>query len=219
MALLSLGLFAMLFVGFSIAPAMAYEEIDRHIPYESDPEWESIEPLAQKIMDAIPMGQIQSLWESGQNDALAELIVSETDLTIAQANQVLAFFERVETEESDQHIPYESDPEWESIEPLAQKIMDAIPMGQIQSLWESGQNDALVELIVSETDLTIEQANQVLAFFERVENEGYAASPLTQNFPPLIITPANLLVETQVDVTTSVRDDPNGLFCHLHLHL
>ena len=42
-------------------------------------------------------------------------------------------------------------------------------MEKIQKLWMSPQHDALVDLIVSETDLTVEQAKKVIAFFERVE--------------------------------------------------
>ena len=50
------------------------------------------------------------------------------------------------------------DPEWQSIEPLTEKIMDAIPMEKIEHLWEEGQIDELVELIVSETGMSTEDA-------------------------------------------------------------
>lgn len=72
-----------------------YEEYedDREF-YEYDPEWESIEPLAKRIMEMISMEKIERLWEAGEIEQLAELIVSETDLTYEEAKRVIAFFER-----------------------------------------------------------------------------------------------------------------------------
>ena len=48
--------------------------------------------------------------------------------------------------------------------------MDAIPMEKIQHLWESGQVDELLELIVSETDLSYEEAKRVIAFHEKYKD-------------------------------------------------
>jgi len=78
-------------------------------PHVDDPEWQTIEPLANKIMDAIPMDKIQRLWESGQHEVLVELIVSETDLTVEQAKKVLTFFDRVEQKDYEEHDYYEKD--------------------------------------------------------------------------------------------------------------
>ena len=64
--------------------------------------------------------------------------------------------------------PYMDDPEWQSIEPLAEKIMDTIPMDKIEYLWEAGQIDELVELIVSETGMNTEDAKRVISFFEKI---------------------------------------------------
>ncbi len=68
---------------------------------------------------------------------------------------------------------YEYDPEWESIEPLAKRIMEIIPMEKIERLWEAGEIEQLAELIVSETDLTYEQAKRVIAFFEKYDNRDH----------------------------------------------
>lgn len=85
--------------------------------------------------------------------------------------------------------PYLNDPQWKAIEPMAQKIMDSIPMEKIQSLWESGQIDRLLELIVSETDLTYDEAKRVVSFFEKYDNRHYDKKPyydanLTPNAQP-----------------------------------
>lgn len=68
---------------------------------------------------------------------------------------------------------HEDDPEWKSIEPLAKRIMEIIPMEKIQRLWESGEIEQLVELIVSETDLTYDQAKRVVAFFDRYDDRDH----------------------------------------------
>ena len=75
------------------------------------------------------------------------------------------YFEHDDYKDYDE--PHKYDPEWKSIEPLAQRIMDVIPMEKIQSLWESGQIDRLIELITSETDLSYEEAKHVVMFFEK----------------------------------------------------
>ncbi|MHA7647181.1 hypothetical protein [Nitrosopumilus sp. S4] len=69
--------------------------------------------------------------------------------------------------------PYKDDPEWDSIEKLADKILDSIPMEKIQRLWESGDIESLIRLIVSETDLTEEEAKKVIMFFEKYDNKDY----------------------------------------------
>jgi len=79
--------------------------------------------------------------------------------------------------------PYLNDPQWKTIEPMAQKIMDAIPMEKIQSLWESGQIDRLLELIVSETDLTYDEAKRVVSFFEKYDNRHYDDKPYYNDKP------------------------------------
>ena len=66
---------------------------------------------------------------------------------------------------------HENDPEWQSIEPLANSIMDVIPMDKIERLWMAGEIDVLLDLIVSETDLTYEEAKRVLTFFEKYEGD------------------------------------------------
>ncbi|MFB5612614.1 MAG: hypothetical protein ACE5R5_08555 [Nitrosarchaeum sp.] len=68
------------------------------------------------------------------------------------------------------NAPHLNDPQWKTIEPMAQKIMDSIPMEKIQSLWESGQTDTLLKLIVSETDLTYDEAKRVILFFEKYDD-------------------------------------------------
>ena len=65
---------------------------------------------------------------------------------------------------------YENDPEWESIEPLVDRIMELVSMEKIQRFWEAGEIDQLVELIVSETDLSHEEAERVVVFFEKYED-------------------------------------------------
>ncbi|KAF6245577.1 hypothetical protein [Nitrosopumilus sp. b2] len=70
---------------------------------------------------------------------------------------------------------YENDPEWQSIEPMAMRVMEMIPPEKIQRLWEAGEIEQLVELIVSETDLSYEQAKRVVAFFEKYDNRGDAS--------------------------------------------
>ena len=84
-------------------------------PYEYDPEWESIEPLAKRIMEMIPMEKIERLWEAGEIEQLAELIVSETDLTYEQAKQVIAFFERYDDRDHyDDDYPEHDYPEYDA---------------------------------------------------------------------------------------------------------
>ena len=79
-----------------------YEEYeDYKDPYEYDPEWETIEPLAKRIMEMIPMEKIERLWEAGEIEQLAELIVSETDLTYDQAKRVIVFFEKYDDRDYD----------------------------------------------------------------------------------------------------------------------
>jgi len=75
-------------------------------PHENDPEWQSIEPLANKIMDAIPMDKIERLWMAGEIDVLLDLIVSETDLTYEEAKRVLTFFEKYEGDRDDHYDGY-----------------------------------------------------------------------------------------------------------------
>lgn len=87
-------------------------------------------------------------------------------------------YERYDYQEStdydtEYHEPYKDDPEWNSIEKLADKILDSIPMEKIQRLWESGDIDSLMRLIVSETELTEEEAKKVIMFFEKYDNRDY----------------------------------------------
>lgn len=85
--------------------------------------------------------------------------------------------------------PYLNDPQWKTIEPLAQKIMDTIPMEKIQSLWESGQIDRLLELIVSETDLTYDEAKRVVSFFAKYDNQNYDEKPHYDGTPHYAANP------------------------------
>ena len=84
-----------------------YERDDGEF-YENDPEWKSIEPLANRIMELVPMEKIQRLWEVGEIDQLVELIVSETDLSYEEAKRVVVFFEKYEDKERDEDY-YEDD--------------------------------------------------------------------------------------------------------------
>ena len=43
-------------------------------------------------------------------------------------------------------------------------------MEKVQHFWESGQVDELLELIVSETDLSYEEAKRVIAFHEKYKD-------------------------------------------------
>ncbi|MHA7734665.1 OmpH/Skp family outer membrane protein [Nitrosopumilus sp. S6] len=79
------------------------------------------------------------------------------------------------TEYEDDGEFYENDPEWQSIEPMAKRIMEMIPPEKIQRLWEAGEIEQLVELIVSETDLSYEQAKRVVVFFEKYDNRDDAS--------------------------------------------
>lgn len=49
--------------------------------------------------------------------------------------------------------------------------MDAIPMEKIERLWMAGEIDVLLDLIISETDLTHDEAKRVLTFFEKYEGD------------------------------------------------
>ncbi|NJK78162.1 MAG: hypothetical protein HC944_05190 [Nanoarchaeota archaeon] len=60
--------------------------------------------------------------------------------------------------------------------------MNSIPMEKIQFLWESGQVDQLMELIVSETDLTYDETKRVVLFFEKYDKRHYdEKSIMTKN--------------------------------------
>ncbi|AFS82438.1 hypothetical protein [Candidatus Nitrosopumilus sediminis] len=49
--------------------------------------------------------------------------------------------------------------------------MENIPMEEIQGLWMAGDIDVLLNLIISKTDLTSEEAKRVLMFFEKYEGD------------------------------------------------
>ena len=89
-----------------------YNEYEINEPYMNDPEWKEIEPLAEKIMNSIPMEKIRILWESGKIDELVNLIVSETNLSYDDAKRVVSFFEKYEHDSHnddhyDEEIPVE----------------------------------------------------------------------------------------------------------------
>jgi hypothetical protein len=86
-----------------------HDEFKDYAPHEKDPEWDSIEPLAKRIMEIIPMEKIQRLWEAGQLEEIIELIVSETDLTYEEAKRVVMFFEKYESQKPDDHYYPEHD--------------------------------------------------------------------------------------------------------------
>lgn len=93
-----------------------YDEHEREDDefYENDPEWESIEPLVDRIMELVSMEKIQRLWEAGEIDQLVELIVSETDLSYEEAKRVVVFFEKYEDGTHDEDYYYEDDyPEYD----------------------------------------------------------------------------------------------------------
>ena len=92
-----------------------HDDYDDYAPHEQDPEWDSIEPLAKRIMEIIPMDKIQRLWEAGQLEEIVELIVSETDLSYEEAKRVVSFFERYENQKPDDHEYREYDhPEYDA---------------------------------------------------------------------------------------------------------
>jgi len=82
-------------------PMQDYEEhgIDKNEFYEDDPEWKTIEPLADRIMELVSMEKIQKLVEDGEIYQLREIIASETDLSHEEAKQVVEFFKKYESEE------------------------------------------------------------------------------------------------------------------------
>lgn len=86
-----------------------YDASKDYSPHESDPEWDSIEPLTKRIMDVIPMEKIQRLWEAGQINEVMELIVSETDLSYEEAKRVVIFFEKYDNQKSDGDEYYQYD--------------------------------------------------------------------------------------------------------------
>ncbi|MBL7002048.1 MAG: hypothetical protein ISR80_04760 [Nitrosopumilus sp.] len=234
---LSIGLFAMLFVGFSIVPAFADDINQRFYELESDFEQkrqsisqyydEQYRELEQEY-GVIKLEVVQKIEQNDFSDSEIDAMYNELfsfynesraeidSAMLLEFEELERMFqeeiERVDAEYSDyekdtrydetindydstytdynadgtavtNHDEYydnyeqnereyfESDPEWVEIQPLAQRIMDIIPMEKIQRLWESPQHDALVELIVAETNLTIEEAKKVIAFFERVERQ------------------------------------------------
>ena len=81
--------------------------------YENDPEWKSIEQLANRIMELVPMEKLQRLWEAGEIEQVIELIVSETDLSHEEAKRVVAFFEKYEDKEHDEDYYEDGHPEYE----------------------------------------------------------------------------------------------------------
>ena len=86
-----------------------HDDYKDYAPHEMDPEWDSIEPLAKRIMEIIPMEKIQRLWEAGQLEEIVELIVSETDLSYEEAKRVVMFFEKYENQKHDDHYYPEHD--------------------------------------------------------------------------------------------------------------
>ncbi|KFM22092.1 hypothetical protein AAA799B03_00340 [Marine Group I thaumarchaeote SCGC AAA799-B03] len=78
---------------------------------------------------------------------------------------------------------YENDPEWESIEPMVNKIMEVVPPEKIQKLWEAGEIEQLIELIVSETDFTYDQVKRIVMFFEKYDNRDDGSYDTSEQYP------------------------------------
>ena len=128
---------------------------DKHYddePYMDDPEWQSIEPLAQKIMDVIPMDKIEHLWEAGQIDELVELIVSETGMSAEDAKRVISFFEKYEKDydDYDEYGYYDEHDYYEGSGELEQRIA------------ELEEENEMLRQTIAELEEKISQLNQVL---------------------------------------------------------
>lgn len=78
---------------------------------------------------------------------------------------------------------YENDPEWESIEPMVNRIMEVVPPEKIQKLWEAGEIEQLIELIVSETDFTYDQVKRIVMFFEKYDNRDDGSYDTSEQYP------------------------------------
>lgn len=141
-----------------------YDDYDE--PYLDDPEWKSIEPLTQKIMDAIPMEKIQSLWESEQIDELVELIVSETDLSHEDAKRVVLFFERYDDRDHDKYDYPEHDyydyPEHDYYESNPTLYSDDQIVRLEQRIHELEEENQILRETIAELEDKISQINAVV---------------------------------------------------------
>ena len=147
-----------------------YEEYDDdykdYQPHEDDPEWKSIEPLTQRIMDAIPMEKIQHLWESGQVDELLELIVSETDLSYEEAKRVIAFHEKYKDRHDEKSDEYEHgypDHRYDEPYPYSEPTDDDSQIHKLeQRISELEEENRSLQNTISELEEKVSQMNTVL---------------------------------------------------------
>ena len=149
-----------------------YDKYDEHDdyndyqPHEDDPEWKSIEPLTQRIMDVIPMEKIQRLWESGQIDELLEMIVSETDLSYEEAKRVIAFHEKYKDRHDEKSDEYERDyPDHRYDEPypyLEPTNDDSQILKLEQRISELVEENRSLQNTISELEKKVSQMNTVL---------------------------------------------------------
>ena len=135
-------------------------------PHEDDPEWKSIEPLTQRIMDVIPMEKVQHFWESGQVDELLELIVSETDLSYEEAKRVIAFHEKYKDRHDEKSDEYERDyPDHRYDEPypyLEPTNDDSQILKLEQRISELVEENRSLQNTISELEKKVSQMNTVL---------------------------------------------------------
>ena len=135
-------------------------------PHEDDPEWKSIEPLTQRIMDVIPMEKVQHFWESGQVDELLEWIVSETDLSYEEAKRVIAFHEKYKDRHDEKSDEYERDyPDHRYDEPypyLEPTNDDSQILKLEQRISELVEENRSLQNTISELEKKVSQMNTVL---------------------------------------------------------
>jgi len=149
-----------------------YDKYDEHDdyndyqPHEDDPEWKSIEPLTQRIMDVIPMEKIQRLWESGQIDELLEMIVSETDLSYEEAKRVIAFHEKYKDRHDEKSDEYEHgypDHRYDEPYPYLEPTNDDSQILKLeQRISELEEENRSLQNTISELEKKVSQMNTVL---------------------------------------------------------
>ena len=165
-----------------------FEELDKYYEQEKMQIYEKIEnsDLSDSEIDKI-FDELFREFEEKRHSLEADMMIQFKELDEMFQKELRHLDETIDNQRHDgtydyepykdgtyvNYEPYKDDSEWKSIEPLAQRIMDTIPMEKIQSLWESGQIDRLIELIVSETDLSYDEAKRVVIFFEKYDDRDY----------------------------------------------
>ena len=154
-----------------------FEELDKYYEQEKMQIYEKIEnsDLSDSEIDKM-FDELFREFEEKRHSLEADMMIQFKELDEMFQKELRHLDETIDNQRHDgtyDYEPYKDDSEWKSIEPLAQRIMDTIPMEKIQSLWESGQIDRLIELIVSETDLSYDEAKRVVIFFEKYDDRDY----------------------------------------------